>query len=122
MVSITIETNRAPGLPPATDPGSSNQTNKGTLGSRIVEQLTPRRETYMKWANVAAHVAAIFAQVAVYLLLVAPVIIGIVTITHLNPLLLCLAATVSGASSIVVTHLNKSIFNEIHDSIDRNIK
>ena len=122
MVSITIETNRAAGLPPVRAPDSSNQANKCTWGSRIAEQLTPRRETYMKWANVAAHVAAIFAQVAVYLLLVSPLIIGIVTITHINPLLLCLAATVSGASSIVVTHLNKSIFDEIHKSIDRNIK
>jgi hypothetical protein len=122
MASITIETNRAAGLLPVRAPDSSNQANKGTWGSRIVEQLTPRRETYMKWANVAAHVAAIFAQVAVYLLLVAPLIIGIVTITHINPLLLCLAATVSGTSSIMITHLNKSIFDELHKSIDRNIK
>ena len=122
MATLTIETSRAASSLPASTPDSSNQANKSTWGSRIVEQLTPSRDTYMKCANVAAHISAIFAQVIVYLLLVSPLIIGIVTATTIHPVLLCLAATISGASGIVITHLNKSIFDELHKSIDRNIK
>ncbi|MCX6991156.1 MAG: hypothetical protein NTX49_08875 [Chlamydiae bacterium] len=119
MSALTIELNRAPNQTPVSNSGP-NQTS--TWGSRIVEQLTPSRDTYMKWANVAAHIAVIFAEVAVYLALIAPLIIGIVAATHLNPLLLCLAATVPGTSSIVVAQLNKAIFDDIHRSINQNIK
>ena len=105
-----------------TTPETSQEASKSTWGSRIIEQLTPSRDTYMNWANTAAHIGAIFAQVVVYLLIVSPLIIGIVFATSIHPLLLCLAATISGASSIVITHLNKSIFDKIHKSIDQNIK